>query len=232
MTAEPQREVVPALNTLITSNTEVLGFHFKDRASSSQTSALWAEALTRLTRGPGNKTPRGQWGLPSLCSCAFPLCRPPLPHPAQSLPFNSSRCGSTPNKNTTELTKMETSAPDEHLCATLSTQMNVEMNYAFIYSTISISYDKCWFPAGGLCFYWQVPVFCSAANMTQGRKDSVYSWINRHAHVLNKHLPVRDERGEWGRGKPEDWPLPIRLFLLLVLQLWERRSQIFMFHLT
>lgn len=31
--------------------------------------------------------------------------------------------------------------------------------------------------------------------------------------------PVKEERGEWGLGKPEDWPLPIRLFLLLVLQL-------------
>lgn len=36
---------------------------------------------------------------------------------------------------------------------------------------------------------------------------------------LRSDPPVKDERGEWGRGKPEDWPLPIRLFLLLVLQL-------------
>lgn len=38
---------------------------------------------------------------------------------------------------------------------------------------------------------------------------------------LRSDPPVKDERGEWGRGKPEDWPLPIRLFLLLVLQLTE-----------
>lgn len=43
--------------------------------------------------------------------------------------------------------------------------------------------------------------------------------IHTLGDVPDMHLPVRDERGEWGRGKPEGWPLPIRLFLLLVLQL-------------
>lgn len=42
---------------------------------------------------------------------------------------------------------------------------------------------------------------------------------NDNREKLRSDPPVKDERGEWGRGKPEDWPLPIRLFLLLVLQL-------------
>lgn len=48
--------------------------------------------------------------------------------------------------------------------------------------------------------------------------------IHTLGDVPDMHLPVRDERGEWGRGKPEGWPLPIRLFLLLVLQLWNHRA--------
>lgn len=42
-----------------------------------------------------------------------------------------------------------------------------------------------------------------------------------YEHVMDMNSPVREESGEWGRGKPDDWPLPIRLFLLLVRQLQE-----------
>lgn len=42
--------------------------------------------------------------------------------------------------------------------------------------------------------------------------------MQTQTHIINR-LPVCDERGECGRGRAADCPLPIRLFLLFVLQL-------------
>lgn len=49
-----------------------------------------------------------------------------------------------------------------------------------------------------------------------------HSYRHTLTQMVHTHSPVSDERGEWGRGRPEDWPLPIRLFLLLVLQLQQQ----------
>lgn len=83
ITTDPQSQVIQELNTFISKNTVAFWVHLEAQMKHCELLCFcicWPM--------PGNKTPFGKWGLPSLCSCAFPLCRPPLPHRAQSLPFN------------------------------------------------------------------------------------------------------------------------------------------------
>lgn len=166
--------------------------------------------------------------VPPLRSRAFPLSRPPLPQPAQSLPFNRLLSGlKLPQHHSHDLRQV-------HLHWNRLAYITAVHFHKPILE--SVNSTECghylWFSIWSYHYCMTVPNSAATGlKLLKGNRSRnilllAFSGILHYTFVMlacTVHLPVRDERGEWGRGKPVDCPLPIRLFLVLVLQLWNHR---------
>lgn len=164
------------------------------------------------------------------CPSAFPLHGPQLPDQAQSLPFGWLACTSSHQKQEEELTQHRQFL---HIKEPLHVLSCGDLKTHILSWTISVQKEPtelvCCAERCSFTIWW----YQSWHNRSPSwRGNIVNCGVKRGKVVQHTHKsthwytcsPVSEDRGEWGRGRPEDWPLPIRLFLLFVLQLQRQRK--------